>query len=382
MKKNLFGAVSAALALALAITSFGCESGNDNPVRAWTDADRAALDKAVFKYVANPTNYTAANLDTATLFDGDATGGYSLKTGMNALYINGVQAYSLADGKFGVENVKKDGKPGTVYNTTNENVALNAADNTFEYTTDKTAYSVTGLEAAASATKTYNYALGATTVDAAYLNTLVTDVATKTDAVTAATVDWKKAGEPASGSEKTALDNANTALTAAKKLEEAARMYVIFGATKYIEETKTVAGVMTGTRTYYKDDKVVGDPVKLSGGSASSTKGVYKINDTNYMTSKFLLTTVGDNVFFDDDPSNYYTVKGVRQVNKIETDFPEATSEYSKKGRTVSITGGNLKADVIDSKSILGIGYASADDFTNNKRTAYTYVLQNPNSLK
>ncbi|MBQ3837206.1 MAG: hypothetical protein II814_08765, partial [Treponema sp.] len=66
MKKNLFGAVSAALALALAITSFGCESGNDSPIRVATDADRAALDKAVFKYVANPTEYTNTTASTDT----------------------------------------------------------------------------------------------------------------------------------------------------------------------------------------------------------------------------------------------------------------------------------------------------------------------------
>ena len=165
MKKNLISAVAAGLALALAITSFGCESGNDNPVHYAYTRDRYGYDPAaaadagdVFTYVAKPTNKLwnkeiepeTPTTGDAWAFEGTETAGYTItseSTGSgpedstgDLTYKDGVQAYNVCTGKF-TDKEDYEYAAGKVVNTLEEVLVFDAATNTFEYYTNTSEWS-------------------------------------------------------------------------------------------------------------------------------------------------------------------------------------------------------------------------------------------------
>ena len=146
MKKNLFGAVAAGLALALAFTA--CESGNDNPIRVKTDADLAAAQKTEFVYVNKTTDYDNAYKTIAgTPWTGAteyATGGVghwtwsSFEKGENK-WNRDVAAYSSVYSNMTSNRGTPDGKTvGDVIKTSKKTVTLNSGDNTFTVVDEST----------------------------------------------------------------------------------------------------------------------------------------------------------------------------------------------------------------------------------------------------
>ena len=384
MKKNLFGAVSAALALALAITSFGCESGNDSPIRAVTDADRAALDGTVFKYVATPTEYTA--LGTPASEEETKVG----KTGSTAAgwaynkFENGSQNYNIKSGEWGKVDVTKPAV-GDVINTKAETIALNAKDNTFERGSSSTAYAVRELILSTT-----------TTPDGAAAYDIVNATASQTDqeridaaktALTTAkneTADAQTAFNTAynglSAAEKAAFDamteadkkTAQTtyaALAAKKTAQEAAQNQFDWatvwkeGARYSILDTKTVNGATTGSLKYLtkldKDGKVVKTVDKKGGEAKAAATGSYKVVDSGYNTGSILITKLvkGDNTYVFDDDNDHYTLNGLEiYSSKISVDFDTQTTTkgkttYSKKGRTLLISNGTLTSQKIETNN-------------------------------
>lgn len=165
MKKNLISAVAAGLALALAITSFGCESGNDTPVHLrYTrenygyDPKVAAENEDVFTYVAKPTNVyfnlakvkNDGTVGTTFAFPSDAEDkytGYTLGTQAGNTYVNGVQAYNVSKGTFDIEGKDPDYtlEAGKNVNTWTETISFDPATGTFEYYDEFTTFKVTEL---------------------------------------------------------------------------------------------------------------------------------------------------------------------------------------------------------------------------------------------
>jgi len=177
MKKNLFGAVAAGLALALAITSFGCESGNDDPLAQPYERKTAnykielgkKFKDTVYEYTAAPTSYVAMpytrsnsfttgfvtvyhNTDVVTqvaevkaqahsglLSDAVTDTNYSWTK-----YVNGVKSYNKLDGKWSGATTKGT-KNGDVVYTANEKITLDTSDNTFKWETKSSEYEVRGL---------------------------------------------------------------------------------------------------------------------------------------------------------------------------------------------------------------------------------------------
>ena len=414
MKKNLFGAVSAALALALAITSFGCESGNDSPLRNPTDADRAALDKATFKYVANPTNILVTEADltdkSAALFGASTEiTGYTLQPSMEKLYIDGVQSYNKKSGKIKTE---KKAEVGNVYNTFSETIALKY-DGTFEYTDSTSNYEVKEIVfetdaqwgAAGRGQAAYeriedtgdNYEIADAVVAAkgAY--------DTKKTAFEAAETAWKNAGSLPTGSEKTAYDAAKAAFEAAESAYYLAWAFRE-GARYTILDKTTVAGKTTGSLKYV--EKLDGGKVyytkDLSGGETKAkASGKYTIDGT-YKQASILITT-WEKLDFDDAAGTYVDRStSLNNPNKgdIERDYPEKSytpavvgknniaSKFCKKGRSLSLNNGVITTNKIetsldtvaaDSKTyeqLFGFSNVTYSAYPDAYKTSYNYKLQ------
>jgi len=166
MKKNLISAVAAGFALALAITSFGCESGNDTPVHLAYTRDRygydpvaAAENEDVFTYVAKPTNVYFNNVTYKTTPEMGAVyaflngtddckfTGYTTTIPGDTTYVNGVQSYNVCKGTFDTEGKDPDYtlEAGKVVNTWTETISFDPATKTFEYYDEKTTFTVKEL---------------------------------------------------------------------------------------------------------------------------------------------------------------------------------------------------------------------------------------------
>ena len=384
MKKNLFGAVSAALALALAITSFGCESGNDSPVRAVTDADRAALDGSVFKYVATPTEYTGTGTpvteeETKVGKTGSTVAGFAYNK-----FENGSQNYNIKSGDWGKVDVTKPAV-GDVINTKAETIALNAKDNTFEYGSSSSAYAVRELILSTTTTPDGAAAYDIITasvsqtdqerIDAA--KTALTTAKNETaDAQTAfntvynglsaadkaafdaMTEDQKKAAQTTYAT----LADKKTAQTAAQNQFDWSTVWKE-GARYSILDTKTVNGATTGSLKYLtkldKDGKVVKTVDKKGGEAKAAATGSYKVVDSGYNTGSILITKLvkGDNTYVFDDDNDHYTLNGLEiYSSKISVDFDTQTTTkgkttYSKKGRTLLISNGTLTSQKIETNN-------------------------------
>ena len=395
MKKNLFGAVSAALALALAITSFGCESGNDNPIRAVTDADRAALDGTVFKYVATPTEYTATGTPSVTEAATEKGELYSASTGYSYnKFINGVQNYNIktAD-SWGKADVTKPAV-GDVIKTKSETVALNAKNNTFEYGASSSDYAVkeiywssTGAAPStdANAYDTITSTYAGTAPTAAEIDTALTAAETAKKSADAALADkqdaWNKLtpsekktqSDAKSGTEYDALEIAKTNATNAGNQFEWLTVYKE-GARYSILNTKTVNGATTGSLKYVKSldkQELVKEVSKASGEAKATATGTYKVVDGGYLTGTILITSYkkGDDTYEFNDDADTYIKTGLHIARKISDDFNQTATQgwspNSKKARTLSINNNVLTAPQFETTST-AVGEASK---------AYAYFL-------
>ncbi len=374
MKKNLFGAVSAALALALAITSFGCESGNDSPIRAVTDADRAALDKATFKYVATPNEYTPAGTTRETPSGTDSTTGYDWVS-----YVNGTLAYNRKSDSAAKSATVKGTEVGDVIKTKKETVTLDVNAGTWSKLAEATSLEVfalvdhtaTGTTANCTLTSkavqisedydathrviaiaagtlsgtyspsvitpgyitTYNGANGYADVKAKFDNVIDTIKALKSDYVTSAAI--KDANK--------AIDDDIEALN----LELAYIDAKWHGATKVIVSTDAAN---TKTTKFVDDNgKEVIPAIVKKGTAPEAVTGKYTLLSGNYKTGSILLTT-WNKVTFDDANDAYVTDAGYK--GKISVTYPVASTTRvgalgQKDSRILTIANGVLTAPKI-----------------------------------
>ena len=179
MKKNLFGAVAAGLALALAITSFGCESGNDSPLAQPYERKTAnykidigkKFKDTVYEYKAAPTIYesfattyvsnstsgTGASFVTentdkvsstsVTTYQNGSILASEAVTDLNyswAKYVDGIQSYNKLDGKWS-GTAAKGTNIGDVTKTAYETFTIDTSDNTFKWSKKSSNYEVRGL---------------------------------------------------------------------------------------------------------------------------------------------------------------------------------------------------------------------------------------------
>ena len=371
MKKNLFGAVSAALALALAITSFGCESGNDSPLRNPTDADRAALDKAVFKYVATPNEYTPAGTTAETPSGTSSTTGYDWVS-----YVNGTLAYNRKTDATAKSATVKGTEVGDVIKTKKETVTLDVNAGTWSKLAEATSlevfalvdYTATGTTTNCTKTSkaiqiaedydashtvititpgslsgtytpsviapgyitTYNGANGYADVKAKFDAAITTIKTLKSDYVTTAAV--KDAN--------TAIDNDIEALN----LELAYIDAKWHGATKVIVSTDAAN---TKTTKFVDDNgKEVIPAIVKKGTAPEAETGKYTLLSGNYKTGSILLTT-WNKVTFDDANDAYVTADGYK--GKISVTYPVASATRDgaigqKDSRILTIADGVLTA--------------------------------------
>ncbi len=367
MKKNLFGAVSAALALALAITSFGCESGNDSPIRVVTDADRAALDKATFKYVATPTEYknTTASTDTSS----GSVGSYEWTS-----YINGTLAYNR-NTSVTTKGTVDGTKVGDVIKTKKVTLSLDVNAGTWsalEETTSKEVFEIVDYDATTasyasvkvvkakeigtigsetafdvsspSGTSTYVPAA----ITNGYLATTGTgvygyaDAKAKIDAAITAANGLKKAAVY-SADDKTFNDAVDANVKSLK--EDLALIDAKWhGATKVVVET-TADGKTT--TSYLKADGTAAiAPVVATGDAPKAKTGKYVLTSGNYATGSILITA--DDKITYDDANDIFVDDGYK--GKISITYPEAGPQVggragvigNKTSRTASINGGTL----------------------------------------
>ena len=389
MKKNLFGAVSAALALALAITSFGCESGNDNPVRVATDADRAALDKAVFKYVVNPTHYTPAATGTETP-TGSGTGPYDWVS-----FKDGVNKFKRTDATTRSAEVKGT-EVNDVVRTEKETITLNT-DGTWTLSKESSDTEVFKLVVfGTAAASTYEnrrvvpveiVANGSATTSPAFAvggfaaNGTVTNITNGYYVKAASNESTDQARQTIvknlNAALKTASDNLDAYKVAnygyvTKAVQDAYDAYVKsvkdaiadidawyqFEANKVIVTTTNTDGASKTVRKYFKgDDAIARATVETSSGTAKPEKGTYKLLDGNYSTGTILVTGEGT-IAFDDD-NDKFTDSSNGYVGKISVEYPDQTtvaalnnaypaSVKRKAGRKLSIVNGQLSAPKMD----------------------------------
>ena len=411
MKKNLFGAVSVALALALAITSFGCESGNDDPVMLATDADNPITEG--FTYLASPTEYTAITTGLGGYYDTDRAvgtqGNYQWFS-----YKDGVNKYNRVNGlRTGVDGTKV----GDVILTKAESFTLNA-DGTYEIvemSTDKEAFEVVKWDAA-NAGDDYTIAIPvefvatvnspASFAGGVFNGTTYTPAVIDYGEVDSDTVDWRdvlamlenaisdtedaaayinQANEVEKVSDPSApLPYESQADAVADDLEDLNKAYQLAQicasysgkdgqayVTYAVKDTATVGGVTLGSMTYY--DKKGGKVVKsfdLSGGEEAVAKGTWEFISGDYLNGKILITS--DDVYaYNDAKGTYVGEDGFTFY--IDEDFPVASTTTSgslnqKKARTLTISNGVLTGTRVETTMDPGIQAA------NNRHWGFRYA--------
>ena len=421
MKKNLFGAVSVALALALAITSFGCESGNDDPVMLATDLDNPVTAGSKFVYAVSPTIYEAMG-SPITVETTKVGRDYSASSGYwyNKM-VDGETNYNIIDGKWGKASVDSP-KTGDVIATLLETVTLDDDAKTWSYDTLATSWKVQAIE--------YNYFSSRRTDDKpAYIELIQQDsaadpsrketweeskarykeeatlaaaeVAVQADALAAAQEDLDEAlalldaadrvdyAAATSDSERDAIVGSHLAsnVTAAKEALEHAQEtaepalqafavapYYEHGARYVITASATVNRVTTTSVTYYGDktngninlDKVVAT-TSSEDGTAKTLGGEYSISGS-YKDGEVLITSIDDGetvIEFNDEKDRYTIDDVVYYDRKASYDFPNAytTEGTTRRGSTYSKKGRTLKIanGVLTSQKIKVVNTASAE---------------------
>ena len=381
MKKNLFGAVAAGLALALAITSFGCESGNDDPIARPTDADLANVLGSKFEFVATPTEYTATGTPisveaTKIGLVGTPVAGYSYNK-----FENGSQSYNIISGEWGKVNTSKPAV-GDVINTKAETITLNAKDTTFEYGASSTAYAVRQLRLSTDAaitagTGAYDTITAlASQTDQERIDAAKTALTTAKNETADAQAAFNTVYNAMSAADKAAFDalteeqkkaaQATYATLAAKKTAQEGAQNQFDWATVWKEgarysilNTKTVNGATTGSLIYLtklEGGKVVKTVDKKGGTAKATATGSYKVLSGGYLTGTILVTKFvqGDNTYVFDDDNDHYTLNGLEiYSSKISLDFDtqsltKGKTTFNKAGRTLSISNKTLTSAKIE----------------------------------
>ena len=354
MKKNLFGAVAAGLALALAITSFGCESGNDDPIARLTDADLANVTGQKFVYVATPTEYQPANTTAET--PTGTTGSYEWVS-----YVDGRNAYNrntsssvLTRNASGVKGT--DG--GDVIKTKKVSLTLNTKDYTWsllEETTSKEVFDIVDYDAANAGYASVKAVKAKETATIGALTPFAVSAPSGTPGTSytaaAITPGYLVTTAPGNGyaDAKAKIDARITAanalkVTAVYTAEEKAFNDAVdanvkalkedlllidakwHGATKVVVETSAAA---VTTTTYLKaDGSNAIAPVTATGTAPKAKTGKYSVTSGNYITGTFLVTA-DDKVTFD-DANDLYVDDGYK--GKISITYPEAGATGGRAG--------------------------------------------------
>ncbi len=422
MKKNLISAVAAGLALALAITSFGCESGNDNPVHyAYTRGRYAYADDAaaeagdVFTYVAKPNSYTAVRSNTtmpATYYDKDTRNYNTIKgTYTWVSVVDGKNSYNVI-----FSDTKKDDVDGTnvgdVLSTMEKQIALNAAEKTYvvsEFATVTKVYKLVDNDYTSTSHEDNNYLstyeMG-WDVDAGSSSTVLVPAAGAYDVVDhryhgvggSEPADYASGEDDSIDDVKRALHEVivdqlevieeikNDPLSLDEDLAEALKDLSYFqanlafaeGATVWISKQSSLSGVLTKEDTFLTKvgGAVVSTYLEVAGDYEPIT-GTYKVASGNYKDGTILLTSIeedGVEIVFDDEKGKYY-LDGMGPYD-LDAQFYEADeartlgggqgryATYTKKGRTLNIAGGVLTSTaVFDSYSTGSSIVVKTNDF-------------------
>ena len=411
MKKNLFGAVAAGLALALAITSFGCESGNDDPIARLTDADLANVTGQKFVYTSKPSKYAAISSGASTWYAEDTVQGT----------IGNYHWDSMANGKtvYNVENSehKLQGKEGDVELTETSTITLNAKDTTFTVdvvTTDSRKYAIRNYESIAGthytylSTKKVPFALRLVTTTPVAGFTVTEGTATTASSVTEGVFEYESSAyatealaraycisllKKAVDGQKLYIarlsdspDASKADITAANTLLGTLTEYYDNacaqrdGATVVTVESKTTNGVTETSTKWLK--KFGGDVVRSAtskSGSDNQVKGSYKVLSGGYTTGTILLTTIGKVTFpTNTDNTGTYTDAGDNnRVGDNAVDFPKASgltiagSNKQYDARVLTIANGTITAPLVTTSYALASGKTRDNVFSAKSYTSY-----------
>lgn len=408
MKKNLFGAVAAGLALALAITSFGCESGNDDPIARLTDADLANVTGQKFVFEVTPSEYKYFSGSTEERADIPESGTAASTAYGNWVWSNyengtnkwnrlyGTTSTTIAESKRESELSKADGKSvGSVVKTKKSTITLNAKDNTWTLSDSSTNKEVYGINRYSTAYQTtpaeytarQGYAayvtipayIGSATAGGGTWNAFAAAYTSSTFDVTPGYVTTMQdaltileGADGSAGVKKTISDaitllkdapegNKNAIKAAEAELKKCTDLITVLYAekaaiekslllTKVVLEESTVDGATTSTKTFYAGDKdlVVYTVKSTSGTAKAANSGKYKVLSGNYITGTLLVTSDKDYTY--DDDNDFYMKGTWRGV--ISVDFPVAKettagSINQKAGRTFSINNNVLTANAV-----------------------------------
>ena len=391
MKNNFFGAVSAALVLALSIASFGCESGDDTPVRIPED-DYSG--NGTFTYKAAPTDYVYNANFTETAEAADTSSEYgswkweSYKDGENKWNrLSGTPATTAAQAVRG--SVKGD-EIGDVVQTKEYTITFNGAGtwtlnkkfaeeevlgiNAFtkecdvsgaaydEYVArlaydayvDVPVYFVndaTGLTQVFSIELDHNdeptelnihpgYYLGKPDGVLVDLEALKKDV----EALLPAWNDAPEANKTKIADAEAVIDDINdwiNLIKACKAAYDAGKTL-----TKIVKTFTSEDNFLTYSTKYYAD-KLLVSTIVTTDGETKPDAGTFKLVKGNFKNGTILITSDNDYSYFDDD--DYYMDGGWRGV--ISADF-ETTDDkdgkpFTKEARTLTIKGGVLTAPAV-----------------------------------
>ena len=410
MKKNLISAVAAGLALALAITSFGCESGNDTPVHlAYTRARYAYADDAaaeagdVFTYVAKPNSYQAIP---------DSTGYYTADHRVYGGTIGHYEWRSVIEGENAYNVISSDTKKGDVdgtkvgdrVSTVELQISLNAADKTYVVNTVTTQVAVNQLVAA-------DY----TGTDDSYDSTFY--LGWKIDALEASPDfgvphvsgydsryhDYVSPVATPGQIDLYAHGTANTIVEVKQKLHDVivdqleviedikndplskeedlaaalldlsayqANLAYAEGARVWISKQSSLSGILTKEDTFLTKEggKVISTYLEVAGDYEPIT-GTYKVAGGNYKDGTILLTSIekdGVEIVFDDKEGKYY-LDGMGPYDMKDQFYEAPTTEvggdvgreatYTTKGRTLKIADGVLTSTaVLDEWTLVSAG--------------------------
>lgn len=434
MKKNLISAVAAGLALALAFTSFGCESGSNDPVG--VTADTAYAEGKTFTYQAKPTEYTYGGISTTGVTVNDE--GSQTITNWGTIvtrYIAGVNSYNRKSGavKALIEEKAYYQAPalGDVCNTKTQKIVLDAAKQTFTWTEETTEYQVVGIREYSFTTQGdqlsyitlpfyfYNYGgiiptgyVAYTGATAGYINTYT---GTATPAMTF-DEQWAYAEARIPADQKL---NALAGIAGTNSINNLLVKDVADAYKRGARFAIVAAKNGKGTIAYYKklEGSFIQDDTNLNfvkkadyTGVAPAAKGNGKYKLTgDYQNGTIKITTWGNEVYRDD---GYYYVDNVLQLKLADTVHPDATAYTSttphaadklySKWRTLSIAGGVITAPRFFDSTYGGareskngffldssfVKYADAvwdadwngrttsrRDGTNDKKTCYSYSI-------
>lgn len=413
MKKSLFGVAAAGLALALAITSFGCESGHDNPLRVPTDVDWAKFNKTSFSFVSVPNDYTNSPVGstiTATEYGKGKVGSWvweGYEAGTNK-WNRDVPAKSEGANYTITRGDVTGDKVGDVVKTKKTTVTLNAGDCSWSMTSEATNkevfqifnwdYKSTGTGASATITGAvdeFNYASrkqvpwkvmpkdSSSALPANYASYQFKVV--KGNDVTATTVTpgiliYYPPNQTEADVIETSINRLKEAIDAQEKYvaqlkrNEAGNATAIAnaendlkkfkdwhtnawtqreGAAFVVLEETTKDGVTKSVTSWKKAiDKDVVASQESTSGTESKTEGKYTVISGDYISGTFLVTKYNTITFNDKNDKNegtYIDEGAITRYGDIAKDYPASTETI--KGNKLQYNG---RVFVIENKVLRG----------------------------